>query len=160
MTSEIRIIGLLISAAVFLSYVTWVAVKYGIQNSISESYYRLDFKNKKYIFAGVIWGFAVPVMYAGDNALMFLAGGTICFVGGAAAFKKNRMEKWVHMSGAIGGIILGMLSLIINYDNLPFVLMAALISAVLYFNATNKIWWIEIVAFLTIWLGILLNVMM
>ena len=114
MTSEIKIVGLLISAAIFLTYVTYIAVKYSVQKSISESYYNLKFKNKKYIFASVIWGFAVPIMYAGNNALMFLAGGTICFVGGAAAFKKNRMEKWVHISGAIGGIILGMLSLLIN----------------------------------------------
>ena len=99
-------IGLKITAiVVFFSYVAYIWKKYGVQRSISNSYYKLP-ENRKFLFIGFCWLFAFPVMILGDNALMFGAGTFICFVGAAAAMHRFPTRA-VHLTGAIGGMILG-----------------------------------------------------
>ena len=150
------IIALIISGLIFSAYVITIALKYGVQKSISDSYYNLPGK-WKFIFTGVLWSFTLPVIIVGNNALMFLAGAAIFFVGASPVFKNDRVEKKIHIIGAVSGIILGILSVIIVYELYAFVVLAALLSILLYFKATNSIWWIEIVAFVVIWSATLIN---
>lgn len=141
---------------VFLSYVSFIWIRYGIQKSISDSYYRLPQK-LKFIFTLFCWGFAVPAIILGDNVLMFLAGSGIAFVGAAAAFKE-KMTHNVHMIGAYGGVLLSQISIFYNYHlwglNLLFIILAG---TLFIFNIKNKIWWSEVLAFLTICIVLGLN---
>ncbi len=144
-------IGLITTAiVVFFSYVAYVWIGYGVQRSISNSYYKLP-KNRKFLFILFCWLFAFPVMILGDSALMFAAGTFICFVGAAAAFKGDKMTKWVHMVGAYGGVALAMTSIWIDHDKWYLVVLFAAISALLMVFKKilnyNQIWWIEILAF-------------
>jgi len=172
---------LFFSLAIFLAYIGFIWVTYGIQPSISESYYDLPGK-QKYIFTLVIWAFAIPVMIVGDNIWFFLAGSLICFVGAAPAFRdedegnmrmiwnapKNKLEPmpdrsteyWIHMIGAYGGTILGIAGLLIGYHQYATVLVALLAAVIIYWKASNKIWWLEILAFTTIWEGILIELLL
>jgi len=113
---------------VFVSYVSFIWIKYGVQRSISDSYYRLP-KNLQPLFTLFCWGFAFPAIIIGvdltDNFLMFLAGAGICFVGAAAQFKEE-LTKGVHMIGAYGGVLFSQLAIAINfhmyYMNVIFIL--------------------------------------
>lgn len=138
------------SALVFTSYVLYIYFIFGVQKSISASYYVLKWKQKKYLFALIMWGFAVPIIYVGDNYLMFLAGSFICFVGGAPAFRNDKTEKTVHMVGAFGGIIFGMIY-IISLGYWPVFLFATMVIALIYQLAKDYFWWIEMFAFAIIW---------
>lgn len=133
---------------VFFSYVGFVIFKYGIQDSISESYYCLP-KKYKFIFTLFCWGFAVPAIIIGSTALMFFAGVGILFVGTAAAFKE-KMTYEVHMTGAILSICCSQISLFIDfgiYYLLPIFVISSLIILLLRKKITKYFWWIELLAF-------------
>jgi len=139
----------IIMLVVFFSYVGFIWIKYGVQRSISDSYYRLPDK-WKFLMTLFCWGFAVPAMIIGNTALMFLAGSFIAFVGVAAAFKES-MTKEVHMIGAYGGVLFSQMSIMIDYGLWPISALFLLFSTtLLLFGAKNQIWWQEILAFLLI----------
>ena len=135
---------------VFISYVSFIWIKYGIQESISDSYYVLP-NNLKLLFTLFCWGFAIPAIIVGvnlsDNYLMFLAGAGIGFVGAATAFKE-KMTRTVHMIGAYSGVAFSQLSIAIDfkmyYVNILFIVLSLIIIA---YKIKNHIWWLEILAF-------------
>jgi len=146
---------LLISAAIFLSYTWFIASKYGIQKSISDSYYQLPNKQKA-LFTLALWGFAIPIiMLSGisSSLLLFLSGGFIALVGAAPAFNSLLMEYKAHMLGEYGGILLGLSSLIVDFGAWEIVVIAIVLAILLKLFSKNYIWWIEVLAFFTILLG-------
>ena len=152
------LILLIASAIIFLGYITSIWKIYGVQKSISDSYYRLP-KKWNFLFTLALWSFAIPVMVVGNNVMMFLAGAGICFVGAASNFKRLKMTKNVHMAGAFGGIIVGIFSVIFDFNALPLALVAIAFSIFLKIFAKNYIWWIEVTAFVTIWLTLYISTM-
>jgi hypothetical protein len=137
--------------SVFVSYVSFIWLKYGIQKSISASYYALP-ENLRFLFTFFCWGFAFPAIIAGVEVtpLMFFAGAGICFVGAAAQIN----DKWIykiHMTAAISGIIFSQLAIIIGFHMWWVTAIAATISAIIPF-LTKKyyFWFIELVAFASI----------
>jgi hypothetical protein len=104
----------LLAQVVFIAYVLFIWIKYGAQKSISESYYVLP-KKWNWLFVAFCWLFAFPVMIIGNSYLMMAAGGGIVFVGAAAAMH-NFPTRWVHLTGAIGGILASQLAIIFQYD--------------------------------------------
>jgi len=146
---------LIISAAIFIGYVQYIALKYGIQKSISESYYDLP-RRWQFIFTLTLWGFAIPIMLVGNSTWFFLAGGLICFVGAAAAFKDWAITYKVHMVGAYGGVLLGFIGILGDLHNWYIASIAIMSIIIIWFTSQFKIWWIEIVAFAAVWLSILI----
>lgn len=149
---ETGLISFIIMVTVFVTYIGFILIKYGVLPSVSESYYRLP-RKYQFLFTLFCWGFAIPAIICGDSLLMFLAGSGIAFVGAAAAFKE-KMENWVHMTGAYFGIAMSQLSIYFDfgllYVNIISVSLAILITLLSLKWIKNKIWWIEIVAFLSI----------
>jgi hypothetical protein len=147
-----------IMVVVFVAYVSFIWIKYGVQKSISDSYYRLPEK-QKYLFTLFCWGFSIPAIILGNCFLMFLAGTGICFVGAAAAFKGNEMEHWVHMAGAYTGVLLSQIAIWNNFDlwsiNVAFVAGAL---PIMLCGIKNKIWYVEILAFTSIMVALALNI--
>jgi len=141
-------VSFFVMLVVFVSYVLFIWIKYGVQESISDSYYRLP-NNYNFIFTLFCWGFAIPAILAGNTLLMFLAGSGIAFVGAAARFKEI-MTKQVHMIGAFCGVIFSQLSIFFDfkmwYINVVFI-VGALIIILLKKQIKNYTWWIEILAF-------------
>lgn len=143
----------LISISVFTAYLIFILVKFGVLKSISDSYYHLK---HKIWFTLALWGFAFPAIIAGDTALMFLAGSGIIFVGVAFDFKES-MTKIVHYIAAGLGITFGMLSLLFDFD-LPWVEIGFIAgSCLLYLFVKNRIFWIEVLAFYTIIISLILK---
>lgn len=137
---------------VFVSYVSFIWIKYGIQKSISNSYYVLP-TDLRFLMTFFCWLFAIPAMIIGSTPLMFLAGAGICFVGAAAAFKEE-MTHNVHMIGACGGVALSQISTIVDfhmwYMTAIFVVLSLLMILFRKQLKYKQIWWIEILAFTSI----------
>jgi len=142
---------LIISTAVFISYVTAIWIEFGVLPSISDSYYKL--KHKSLFFLAMV-GTGFPITMQSETGMMFFAGAFICLVGVAGAFRQELTGK-VHAIGAIGGIALGMCSLWIDYGywHVP-VFFAVVTFCLAFFRIKNHIWWIEILAFVCV-LGVL-----
>jgi hypothetical protein len=141
---------------IFVSYVGFIYFVYGIQKSISESYYTLP-KNLKFLFTLFCVGFSVPAMILGNSLLMFIAGAGICFVGVATDFKWKFMET-IHISAAVAGITASQLAIFFQYG-LPWINVAFIVTfiALLAFKVKNSTWWVEIAAFLAICLTFALS---
>jgi len=134
---------------VFLAYVTFIWSKYGIQKSISESYYMLP-KKWNWLFVAFCWLFAFPAMILGGSYWMLFAGGGIVFVGAAAAMH-TFPTRAVHLAGAIGGMILACLAMIFQYHMwyiVPIVGVLALLALLL--DKKHAMWWTELIVFTAI----------
>ena len=140
----------IIMLTVFISYVSFIWAKYGVQKSISASYYCLPDK-WKLLMTLFCWGFAVPAIIIGNSLIMFMAGAGIAFVGGAAAFAADKMIRDVHMIGAGTGVFFSQLAIWLQFGmwpiNLVFIGASLLLLA---FDKKTYFWWIEILAFLSI----------
>jgi hypothetical protein len=139
--------------AIFLGYVLGIVAKYGVQKSISESYYKLP-RNQQFIFTLFCWGFALPAILISNTLIMFFAGAGIILVGTAAAFK-SKMTYEYHMIGAFVGVILSQLSIAIDYHlywlNLLFIVPSLLLIILTWCKIkVNYFWWIEILAFISV----------
>lgn len=135
----------------FFGYLIYVVKNFGVTSSISESYYRLPHKFKIF-FSLFCLGIGIPAMLLGQSALMMIAGAGIAFVGGSGAYKED-MANTVHTAAAIIGIFFSQLSIFFDMNlwvlNIVSILFMLLI--LLFRNITkNHIWWIEVVAFLSV----------
>ena len=143
----------LLMNVVFFGYLSFITLRYGIQTSVSESYYRLP-RNWQWVFTIITWAYALPAMIIGldltANGLVFLSGIGIAFVGAAPAFKSLKLERAVHTVGALVGIIGMMIFLsVIGYWYL--VLLFTICSYLMYeIDRVNAVWWAESFAFITL----------
>ena len=95
--------------SVFLAYVGYIWSKYGIQKSISESYYVLPEK-ENWLFVAFTWLFAFPAMILGNSLLMLFAGGGILYlVFQDIAPLSKEPNDWIPASGASIGFVIGMI---------------------------------------------------
>jgi len=135
---------------VFVGYVSIIWIKYGVQKSISQSYYCLPEK-WNFLFTLFCWGFAIPATILGVEVtgLMFFAGAGIAFVGAAAAIA-NPFTYKVHMTAAISGIIFSQLAIYFGY-HMPLVnLISVGLCAIFPFITKKYFWWMELVTFFAI----------
>lgn len=99
-------------------YLFFIWYRFGVQKSISESYYILQKRLPKYRWTFIaalvatsllmILGYAIeqPEIKA-DTIILFFAGLGICYTASAAEFKKDKITETWHRYGAVGGYILG-----------------------------------------------------
>lgn len=141
----------------FVGYISFIVNRYGVLPSISESYYKM--KDDKLfggsLFTLFIWSLSLPLIIIGNTPLMFFAGAFLSFVGAASAFKDLKMTKRVHNIGAIGGIGFGFLSMIIDFQLFELTYFMVVLSLSLFLlKIKNLIWWVEILAFVLIIIGL------
>jgi hypothetical protein len=140
---------IIISSLVFYSYVIFIWNKYGAQKSISQSFYCLQSKYR-WLFTLFVFSFTVPLIFlTDDKVLMPVAIWLVALVGAASNFTGSIITKYIHMIGAIGGILLANISLILEFDALNLVLVNNLIIVISCSNIPRKnlIWGIEILQF-------------
>lgn len=142
-----------ISALIFISYISYIIKNYGVQKSISMSYYKLSDKYK-ILFLVFVWGFAMPlgILIENNYQILLFAISIIMIVGITPNFDDYIPIKGIHLFGAFGGVLTAMVSIWIEF-NLPWVVLITLfISGIIYKSVKNYIWWIEILTFSVIWL--------
>lgn len=153
----------IISALVFVLYTTTILMAFGVLPSVSDSYYALKKHNMSAQFTIFCWGSAFPLLiYWIDllpndwDFLPFIACGGLLLVGTAPAFKDVKLEKKVHSTAAIVCAISSYIWTIL-YASLFLSINFILLSILLYFLLKkNKTYWIEMLAFINIYIQILL----
>ena len=142
------------ASGVFIAYVTYIWLKFGILPSISDSSYKT---NSPFLFAIFIWGTAIPLMIVGNTALMFLSGSSLAFVGASPWFRKLSEGK-VHVAGVMISIISGAISMWIDFG-LWYLTVIIVVSYVitLLIKMKYETWWAEIMYFIIIIIGLFLN---
>lgn len=147
---DYHIISFVTLVTVFIAYVSFIWIKYGAQSSISQSYYALP-KNWNFLFTFFCWGFAIPAIILGVEVtgLMFFAGAGIAFVGAAAQIKDTFVSQ-VHTIAAVAGIGFSQLAILLGYHMWEVNIVSIIAAIIIALTVSKKIWWIEIVAFLSI----------
>lgn len=144
----------LIQLSVFALYVGMVIRNFGVLPSISESWYEWP-QDKNMYFTFFTWGLGIPMMLYG-SLWFFISGAGLVFVGTATRFKSKIVSTdKIHYMGAIVGIFSALIGIWRELDNVSPLLLFILGSVVIQTsNMKNKLWWIEILAFMIIMLGL------
>lgn len=137
--------------ALFIAYTSFVWKRYGVQPSISESWYTLGTKYNWMFTIVFCFGIGVLQLFH-ESVWFFLSGSALCFVGAATAFKQ-KMTNAVHYSGAAGAIVFGLTGLAGLGIWWPIVPVA--VSIPVLTKVRNATWWIEFVAFFAILGGLI-----
>jgi hypothetical protein len=144
---KMTLIFSILFCVIFVTFVTSVWVKYGVQKSVSMSFYAL---NNPFSFVLFCWGISVTYLLISPTLLSFLAATGVIFVGGHPFVKRDFIRQ-IHLIVAIAGISFAYLSLIFDYQNYIIPGIFGIISVLIYLlDFKNKIWWIEIAAFIGI----------
>lgn len=142
----------------FISYVTFILLKFGVLPSISESWYRLKGLQKS-LFTWFCWILGGLMLFQtnGETGLFFCSGGGLLFVGAAAMFKTDEAKSnYIHPLGAIFGILGALAGIYVErHSFIPFGVFVFISVLIAIFIDKNKTWWIEMTAFTTILLGLL-----
>ena len=126
---------------IFTLYTSFVWIKYGVQRSISESWYTIEPK-EKFLFSIFCFGLGLP-MWLYDSIWFIVAGSLLCFVGSATMFKE-KTTGIIHNIGAAGAIVVSLAGLVTFDIWIPALLMAA--GFVALQKVENKVWWVETLA--------------
>lgn len=146
----------LITLVIFITYLGVITYLYGWLPSISDSFYKLP-KWANWIFTVFLFTISMLVIFANPTPLMLGAGLSIILVGAFPLFM-DRKYKVFHFLFAIIGIVLGMISLWVDlhlwYMVIAFVLACF---AIKIYKWNNETFWIEVFAFITIIVGLMLK---
>lgn len=149
---------LLISAVLLLVvFLTYVVINFKVLPSFSDSFYLI--KNN-WLFPVVIITFSVLVMIASlmwGLIIMPIACGFLMLVGAAPRFK-TKEDVTFHIIGAVGGIALATISLVVELNLLWLVGILILLIGILKLSKVkNTTWWVELSAFLIVVAGLFIS---
>lgn len=147
-----KYVMLLIGTADFLMYISYIWGKFGIQKSISISFYDLVWRDRN-IFRFFIWILSASIIVNGiglDTPLFFISGGLLSLVGIFTRIKV-RWKYYIHMVGAIGGIISCAIGVVLlNFNTGIISIISILFITLLTFIFGEKkhiLWNIEVICF-------------
>ena len=144
---------LLISQLFFVTYTVWVAARFGIQESISASWYKLNSSTWP-LFTLFTWGTALPIIMMDLGPLYLLGGVCLTFVGVAGAFRDARFIKIIHNFSTYLAIFFLCLALALEGIWWVPVFTAVFFTISKAIKLKNLIWWNEYIVYLLIILGI------
>lgn len=143
--------SVIIQAITFVSFVSYIIYRYGIPESISDSYYLLERRGT--LFTIFCWILSVTMIYHGDEPTypFLLSGVGLAFVGAATMFKwKGSGTDVVHYIGAVIGIVGAFIGIGYELSAIPGLVFLSIQCVIMISGMNNKIFWIEIVAFVLI----------
>jgi len=140
--------------SLFFGYVGLIISLYGWQPSISDSYYVEKIGNWF-----VIWCFAMAVMLmvtlANKSGLVLFPSFGFCVVGLAPKFKEW-LHRLMHTIGAITIIVGGLLMVAVDFSLMYGIASTLTIGLFILLSKklNNRVLWIELLAFVLIFIGI------
>ena len=147
---------LIITSIIFIGYLVGIRLLYGWLPSISDSFYHLP-KRWNWIFTVFLFTISMLIIFAYPKPLMLGAGLSIILVGAFPLFM-DRKYKFFHFLFAALGIVLGMISLWVDlhlwYMVIAFVLACICVKI---YKWNNETFWIEVFAFMSIIIGLMLK---
>lgn len=159
-------ISLLTTACtVFHLYLIYAYIKLGVQKSISKSYTELEWKpvfkkipfiKERHLFQAMILTVSVCIALAG-NTLMFYVAGVLLTLVGFLPTIKNPKHLIPHIMGAIGAIMCGYYSIVIDLGEvLPLIIFVGCVIVCFFMFYEEWIWYVEIAAFEIIFITLIL----
>lgn len=149
-------IWLTISFPIYTLYILW-RNDWKILHSVSDSWYILKEKeyNEEILFTifTYLMGIGTLLLYP-KSVLFFFAGMGFFWVGTQTQFKGESIKGTIHYLGAVLGIVLSLGGLLLNGIWLPLVIWVLGSGIMRYLKIQNFIWWVEMLAFITIIGGI------
>jgi len=145
----------IIQSATFIVYVAFIIYRFGVLPSISESWYMLP-RKFNFLFTLFTWGIGIPMLFYG-NPFLFISGAALTFVGVATQFKTTQaFTKQVHYIGALIGVSVPLFYFGFSLNNwIPLNMQIVGIMIIALTTTPNKIWWVEIVAFVCVLFGLI-----
>lgn len=126
----------IISVIIFAVYtISVLIINKGIPKSYSITYY--DIKHR-WIFQAFIWIIALSCAYLGSNPFFILSGMLLVFGAGFHPTIKTKGHFIPHMIGAIGGIAMAVIFIIMTHEHGRYFLHAYLALASLSLIALSK----------------------
>jgi hypothetical protein len=147
---------------VFITYTLFIYLRYGLLKAISQSYYELKEDKLGMLFFLFCLSLAIPLFafYVETKNLLWIVASFGAFLTGAASAFESKHTRLAHFIGSIM-LIAGSLISIWAYFGLwwPTALMAITIWVIVAMLKNNKVWWIEIAAFIIIISGLLKGIL-
>jgi hypothetical protein len=141
-----------ISFPIYITYILW-RNKWKVLHSISDSWYILKKEEQHEEILFTIFTYLLGIgtlLHYYIHPLFFFAGMGFFWVGTQTQFRGESIKGTIHYGGAVLGIFLSLFGLLLNGIWLPTLIMGIGIGGMKYFKIPNFIWWVEILAFLTI----------
>lgn len=138
----------------FGAYIWYIVAKFGVINSISESWYVDGATNWKFIFFLWIISFATCFLYS-YSPWFILSGTSLFLVSGVPMFRGEKLIGILHSVFTVGGIAFACYALL--QCNLYFPVIGCVLSSILLarLKVNNTTWWTEIACFSAIELGVI-----
>ncbi len=150
---------LFFAVAVWLAYNVPVALKFGIQSSVSSTYNCFKTIWGKSLLSWFIAGIGISLMIVANNSMGVLSGMFLLLIFAAPTVRAGRIAEILHTTGAWGGIIAGMASIIIiNLWLIPLVILFFVFTIYSMIKGyKNHTYWIETIAFFVIIIGLFIS---
>lgn len=151
---------LIISFLILLTYIIYMIKQVGVTTSLSESYYKIKYR---WLFPVVMGITGIMVMlYLLEitderwfQFLSFLAPAALLFVAVAPDYKQI-LEGQVHRAAAIMSAVFGVLLMVLlGYWYVPVIFLV--IAAVIIKHKGNKVFWLEMGAFASLYTALFLD---
>jgi hypothetical protein len=148
----IKNIALLLGIVDFLEYISYIWGRYGIQKSISISFYDLEWRYRN-TFRFFIWILATAIILSGIGwgSPAFLISGLLLSLVGIFSRIQTKWKFIIHMVGAIGGILGCYIGITLLNFNLGLIVGGFILieTLILYLigNKEHMIWNIEVICF-------------
>jgi hypothetical protein len=144
-------------AILFTTFIIYIVRKVGVLESISDSFYEL--KKQGGLFWFVLTGMAaLMVLLDPYNPYLLVSAAGLIFTCGSPYFKEQFPDKYVHFAGAVVAILSAFVNLYVTYGLWqPFVIFIIGTGLIAIFKIKNYIWWIEILAFYNIIIGMFIG---
>ena len=140
---------------VFVTYTTFIVVRYGLLHSISMSYYKLREDDLGMLFYVFCFALALPlfsIFAATQQTVWVVASFGFMLVGSASKFFDKHTDL-AHYIGAGLGIVMCFIGLYLSWGQvIPSIIMV--VAGAVCLKSTRPIWWIEIAAFVIIITGL------
>ena len=143
---------IIIALALFVAYLTIITITYGWLPSISQSFYELKKNRLAFVFTLFLFSLSMLIIFIAKRPMMLAAG--FCIIG-VSIFPYFLKQKWQHYLCALFGLGLGMVSLVVDFNQIIVVLIGIFTTVLLYaLKVKNLFYWIEVTLFLTIIVGL------
>jgi hypothetical protein len=140
-----------LSAIILIIFLTYIVCRVGVLSSISNSFYATG---QRPIFFIAMVGFSTPLLYGNESIYLSLSVMCIWLLATASAYHE-RLGRLVHYPAAFMAVVWAMVHVWVELGRWDLVAAFVVTSTLMTFFLKNKIWWIEIGAFITFYIAIL-----
>jgi hypothetical protein len=136
----------------FYGYLAIIAICFGWLLSLSQSFYELKKHRLGFVFTLFMFALSMLIILAAAKPIMTAAGLLIILVG---AYPYYNEQKWQHFTCALLGMLLGMISLCLEFGQWEIAIICACSALLLKALKVNYLfYWVEFLAMNTIFIGL------